>query len=90
MDKTVEKICKQISDETGVELPKVRNAVKHCFNWTRINLMELNYAAILLNKLGTFSVMEKRADNYKDVVRDYKNKKNGKEEDGGTEPSGRS
>lgn len=72
MHHKIEKICKEVSEELDIPLELTREIVKNQFNWLRRNLISMEYPSILLNKLGTFNVLERRAGEHKDKVQEYK------------------
>lgn len=74
MDKNLKKICKEVANEYGLEPETVEYQLKFLSDWTREKLINMEAAAILWNKLGTFKVITNRAGEHKHIVKEFKNK----------------
>jgi len=72
MDKNLEKICKIVAEEESISEEKVEFILRHLCNWTRQSLIDLEYSAVLWNKLGAFKVIPKRAKEHKDTLDEFK------------------
>ena len=83
----VQKIIKEIANELNLSEDVVYNAIQHFFVWQRKAFNELNYSKYLWNYFGTFSIMEKRHEQYVqkqeqkqlDKLTNQNNKDNGEE-----------
>jgi nucleoid DNA-binding protein len=62
MDRTIEKIIDEIAEEQNIEREKVKYAIRHMCNWTREQLIAMNYKSILWSYFGKFSIIESRLD----------------------------
>jgi hypothetical protein len=73
MDKTLKRICEEVAKEEGLPAETVEFAVRHLCDWTRQSLINMDYTAVLWNKLGTFKILKRRAKGYEDIVEEFKN-----------------
>jgi hypothetical protein len=81
MDSQLKNISKRIGREEEVDAEAVEAALFIITNWTRKQMKEMNYPAILWPKLGSFNLIDKRApEEVKKDLQEFKNnfKKNGK------------
>ena len=63
MDKNLEKIIKQISDEQGFSHQQIRAAVNHMFNWQRQALADKTHVAYNLQGFGKITHLNDRGVN---------------------------
>lgn len=60
MDDVINNIIEEISEELNIEKDKVEKSVRVVCDWTRRNLINMEYPSILWNYFGKFSIIESR------------------------------
>lgn len=62
MNKDLENICKEVSEEQGIPLPIVMNAVAHQFYFVKETMQNGLLDNILLHNFGSFKIKKQRLD----------------------------
>lgn len=65
-DSLVSDVIKEISRELNMSESQVRHAIQHFFKWQREAFNELKYTKYLWNYFGTFTILPKRHDAWKE------------------------
>lgn len=73
MDKKINQIINEIAEEEGISKAKVEASIRNMTDWTRRQLIEMNYVSILWSYFGSFSLIEKRCDDeQKEIIKEFK------------------
>jgi len=60
MDKIIEKIIEEISNEEGIQKHKVELSIRNMTDWTREQFINMSHASVLWPHFGSFTVNSNR------------------------------